>query len=269
MKRLEGRNALVTGSSRGIGRAIAVRFAEEGANVAINYNESEDEAHVTEKEVKEAFAIACNDAGRCMVIRADVSQEGEVQAMFERILSEWGRLDILVNNAGILAKSLIHEMPMEEFDRVLAVNLRGAFLCAREAVRHFLARGGGGAIVNNSSVHETIPAPRYIHYAISKSGMENLTKTLALEYARDGIRVNTVGPGAIRTAMTEAVRSNPETEEEMLERIPLGRFGMAGEMAAVFAFLASDDASYITGQTLYACGGLTIYPSFSVPQSHS
>jgi glucose 1-dehydrogenase len=261
MRRLKGMNALITGSSRGIGRAIAVRFAYEGANVVINYNESGNEALITEREAHQAARLNGNNS-QTMVVHADVSRESDVRSMFDRAIEEWGRLDILVNNAGILMMNEPHETSIEEYDRVLDVNLRGAFLCAREAVRHFLSREGGGVIINNSSVHETVPGTRYIHYAISKAGMENLTKTLALEYADRGIRVNTVGPGAIVTAMTEHLRQDPEAKADMERTIPLGRFGTPEEMAAVFAFLASDDASYITGQTLYACGGLTIYPEF-------
>jgi glucose 1-dehydrogenase len=261
MNGLDDKKVLVTGSSVGIGRAIAIRFAEEGAHVVVNYHKSREEAHETQQIIEE------RGGHKTLVIQADVSREADVRSMFESVLSEWGRLDILINNAGILRRHPSHDVPMEEFDRVLAVNLRGAFICSREAIRHFLARGGGGVIVNNSSVHETIPGPEYIAYAISKAGMENLTKTLALEYADRGIRVNTVGPGAIETRMNRDWLSHPEARETLEGRIPLGRIGTPEEMAGIFAFLASDDASYITGQTLYACGGLTIYPSFRTPQS--
>ena len=156
---------------------------------------------------------------------------------------------------------------MSDFDRVLGVNLRGAFLCAREALRHFVARGGGGVIVNNSSVHEIISKPNYASYSISKGGMENLTKTLALEYAGRGIRVNAVGPGAVVTPINKAWIDNPKARAEVCSHIPMGRPASAEEIAAVFAFLASDDASYITGQTIFACGGLTLYPEFREPWS--
>jgi glucose 1-dehydrogenase len=155
---------------------------------------------------------------------------------------------------------------MKDFDRVIDVNLRGTFLCAREAIRHFLTRGGG-VIVNDSSVHEIIPKPKYLGYSISKGGMENLTKSLALEYAGSGIRVNAVGPGAIVTPMNKAWIDNPKARAEVESHIPMGRAGTSEEIAAVFAFLASDEASYITGQTLFACGGLTLYPEFRVAWS--
>jgi glucose 1-dehydrogenase len=158
-------------------------------------------------------------------------------------------------------------MDMTDFDRIIGVNLRGAFLCAREAIRHFLSRKAQGAIVFNSSVHEIIPKPKYVPYSISKGGMENMTKTLGLEYADRGIRVNAVGPGAIVTPINMAWINDPKAKAEVESHIPMGRAGTAEEIAGVFAFLASDDASYITGQTLFACGGLTLYPEFRVAWS--
>jgi glucose 1-dehydrogenase len=181
------------------------------------------------------------------------------------VIESFGSLDILINNAGIQIPTPSHETQMSDFDRVIGVNLRGAFLCAREALRHFVARGGGGVIVNNSSVHEVIPKPTYASYSISKGGMENLTKTLALEYAGRGIRVNAVGPGAVVTPINKSWIDNPKAREEVCSHIPMGRPASAEEIAAVFAFLASDDASYITGQTIFACGGLTLYPEFREP----
>ena len=146
--------------------------------------------------------------------------------------------------------------------RVIGVNVRGPFLCAREALRHFLSRGGGGVILNNSSVHEIIPKPGYIAYSISKGGMENMTRTLALEYADKGIRVNAVGPGAVDTDMNARWINDPKMRHDVESHIPMGRSAGAEEMASVFAFLASDDASYITGQTIFACGGLTLFGDF-------
>lgn len=262
MKRLEGRYALVTGGSTGIGRAIAIRFAEEGANVAINYHSSGEEAEITRDEVNEACSTIRELGCEEMVVQANVADEADVREMFARVLAAWGRIDILVNNAGIQKAAPTDDVETDDFDHVLAVNLRGAFLCAREAARHFLARGGGGVIINNSSVHQIIPKPHYAPYAISKAGMGNLTRTLALEYAGRGIRVNAVGPGAILTPINTAWKDNPEKKAEVERHIPLGRAGTPDEIAAVFAFLASDDASYISGQTIYACGGLTLYPDF-------
>jgi glucose 1-dehydrogenase len=151
---------------------------------------------------------------------------------------------------------------MSDFDRIIGVNLRGAFMCSREAIRHFLSTGKGGVIVNNSSVHEIIPKPKYVPYSISKGGMENMTKTLALEYSDRNIRVNAVGPGAIVTPINNAWINDPKARGEVESHIPMGRPGTAEEIAGVFAFLASDESSYITGQTLFACGGLTLYPEF-------
>lgn len=262
MRRLEGKNALVTGGPTGIGHAIAVRFAEEGANVAINYHKSVEEAEATQELVRHACQSIKESGCRDLVVQGDVSKEDDVVKMFDAVIGEWGRLDILVNNAGIQKPSASHETKMEDFDRVIAVNLRGAYLCAREALKHFLSREGGGVIINNSSVHEIIPKPKYLSYSVSKGGMENLTRTLALEYADKGIRVNAVGPGAIITPINRAWIDDPKRRAEVESHIPMGRAGNPEEIAAVFAFLASDDASYITGQTIYACGGLTLYPDF-------
>lgn len=262
MKRLDGRYALITGGSTGIGRAIAIRFAQEGANVAINYHSSGEEAEITREEIQEACGTIRSYGCEEMVVQANVAREDDVQAMFARVLDAWGRVDILVNNAGIQKAAPTEDVSVSDYDTVLAVNLRGSFLCAREAIRHFLTRGQGGVIINDSSVHQIIPKPKFTPYAVSKAGMGNLTRTLALEYAARGIRVNAVGPGAIATPMNRAWLEDPEKKAEVESHIPIGRAGTPEEIAAVFAFLASDDASYITGQTVYACGGLTLYPDF-------
>jgi glucose 1-dehydrogenase len=258
MGRLEGRNALITGASSGIGQAIAILFAREGANVAINYYSGADQAGVTAEMARQART----GPGREIIVQADVADEHQVQSMFRQTLDAFGRLDILVNNSGIQKAAPSHEVSMSDFDRVLGVNLRGAFMCAREAIRHFLSRGGGGVIVNNSSVHEIIPKPLYVSYSISKGGMENMTRTLALEYAAHGIRINSVGPGATVTPINRAWIDDPKARGEVESHIPMGRAATSEEIAAVFAFLASDEASYITGQTIFAGGGLTLYPEF-------
>jgi len=259
MGKLEGKNVLITGATSGIGQAIAVRFAQEGANVAINYRGEPQEAQLTQAMVRKARTSA---AGQDVAVQGDVSREDQVQEMFRQVLQSFGSLDVLVNNAGIQIQKPSHEVEMADFDRVLGVNLRGAFMCAREALRHFLARGSGGVILNNSSVHEIIPKPKYVSYSMSKGGMENLTRTLALEYAGLGIRVNAVGPGAVVTPINKAWIDDPKARQEVCSHIPLGRPASADEIAGVFAFLASNDASYITGQTIFACGGLTLYPEF-------
>lgn len=254
-RKLQGSNALVTGASGGIGQAIAVRFAQEGANVAINHRGNPEEA--------EAVARACRaHGGKAITVAADVSQEQSVREMFQAVLGAFGGIDILVNNAGIQKPAASHEIELADFDRVLGVNLRGAFLCAREALRHFVDRKIAGVILNNSSVHEIIPKPKYLPYSVSKGGLENLTKSLALEYAGHGIRVNAVGPGAVVTPINKAWIDNPRAKAEVESHIPMGRAAQPEEIAAVFAFLASGDATYITGQTIFACGGLTLYPEF-------
>ena len=267
MPKLEGKNVLITGASTGIGQAIAIRFAREGANVAINYRTGPGEAEATEALVHEACLAARASGCKDLIVRADISKEDQVEAMFAQVIESFGRLDVLVNNAGIQQPAASHEILTADFDRVLNVNLRGAFLCARAAIRHFLSRPGGGVVLNNSSVHEIIPKPKYLPYSISKGGMENLTKSLALEYADRGIRVNSVGPGAVVTPINSAWTNNEKARKEVESHIPMGRAAVPEEIASVFAFLASDDASYITGQTIFACGGLTLYPEFRVAWS--
>jgi len=259
MARLKGKNILITGASSGIGQAIAIRFAKEGANVAINYRNGAEQAEETRCMVRKARV---NGGGKEMVVQADVSDEAQVKTMVATVIEDFGSLDVLVNNAGIQKPAASHEIETSDFDRVLAVNLRGPFLCSREAIRHFLSRGGPGVILNNSSVHEIIPKPKYLPYSVSKGGMENLTKSLALEYAANGIRVNSVGPGAVVTPINKAWIDNPKARGEVESHIPMSRPAAADEIASVFAFLASDDASYVTGQTIFACGGLTLYPEF-------
>jgi glucose 1-dehydrogenase len=262
--RLEGRFALVTGASRGIGRAVAVRFAEEGATVAINYSGSEDAAKETLDLVREAPARSgtdTNPAGH-LIVQADVGDERAALAMVDDMLGEWGRLDILVNNAGIQSQADSESYTIAEYHRIMNVNLTGALVCSQAAIRHFLSRPGGGTIINCSSVHQMIPKPGFIAYSISKGGLGNMTRTLALEYADQGIRVNAVAPGAILTDINNAWRDDPEARGNVESHIPMGRAGTPEEMASVFAFLASDDASYITGQTVYACGGLTLFNEF-------
>jgi glucose 1-dehydrogenase len=258
MTRFVGRTALVTGAATGIGRAAAVRFAAEGASLAINHFGTPHEAAQTAEQCRAAAGSA-----KILVLDADVSSETAVDEMFERTLSELGRLDALINNAGILGpQSATHAMDMAAFDRVMAVNLRGAALCCRAAIRHFLERGGGGAIVNNSSVHEIIPKPEFLPYSISKGALINLTRTLALEYADRGVRVNAVGPGAIETPLNAGWTDDPAARRAVESHIPMKRAGKPEEIAAVMAFLASDEASYITGQTIFACGGLSLFPEF-------
>ena len=264
---LKGKNVLVTGGSSGIGQSIAVRFAEYGANVAINYLRQADEARDTADQVHACTAKVQQMGVRDVLVGGDVSNEADVVRMVGEAVEGLGGLDILVNNAGIQISRPSEELSSADFDRVLAVNLRGSFLCAREAIRHFLGEDEGGAIVNISSVHQLIPKPGYVGYSASKGAMMNLTRTLALEYAGRGIRVNGVGPGATVTPINRAWIDDPIKRAQVEEHIPMRRAGEADEMAGVTCFLASDMAAYITGQTLFVDGGLTLFPSFLTPWS--
>ena len=263
MNGLAGKTALVTGASSGIGQAIAIRLATEGCNIAINYRKSIEDAEATEKI---AMQKACGQVEECgvklLLVQGDVSQEQDIFEMVNAVVDKFGRFDILINNAGIQKECASHEISTEDFDRVLSTNLRGAFLCARETIKHFLAQNRPGIIINVSSVHEAIPRPLYLSYSMSKGGMGNLTKTLALEYAARGIRVNAIAPGATITPINEAWTNNSEQRAIVSNHIPMGRPGTAEEMAAAAAFLAPDEAAYITGQTLFIDGGLTLYADF-------
>lgn len=262
MKGLKGKNVLVTGATSGIGQAIAVRFATEGANVAINYRRSPEDAEDTQALIDQMCSQVRGCGGQDFSIQADVSQEEDVVEMVAAVVEKFGGIDILVNNAGIQLECPSHEIKTEDFDKVLAVNLRGAYLCARETIKHLLSQNRSGVIINISSVHEIIPRPMYVSYAISKGGMENMTKTLALEYAHQGIRVNAIGPGATITPINQAWTDDPEKKAVVESHIPMKRAGTSEEMAAAVAFLASDEAAYITGQTLFIDGGLTLYADF-------
>jgi glucose 1-dehydrogenase len=267
LRGLKGKNVLVTGGSSGIGQAIAVRFAEYGANVAINYLRQPEEAADTESQVQACVAKVQREGVQDVLVQGDVSSEEDVVQMVDAAIGGLGGLDVLVNNAGIQISRPSHELSSEDFDKVLAVNLRGSFLCAREAIRHFLAEEKPGSIINVSSVHQLIPKPDYLGYSTSKGGMQNLTRTLALEFAGRGIRVNGIGPGATVTPINRAWIDDPEKRKAVEEHIPMQRAGDADEMADVTAFLASDDAAYITGQTIFVDGGLTLFPSFATPWS--
>jgi glucose 1-dehydrogenase len=267
LRGIERKNVLVTGGSSGIGQAIAVRFAEYGANVAINYLRQPEEAADTAEQVQACVGKVRRHGVKYVLVQGDVSSEDDVVSMVADAVEGVGGIDVLVNNAGIQISRPTEELSSDDFDRVLAVNLRGSFLCAREAIRHFLAEDKPGSIVNISSVHQLIPKPSYIGYSASKGGMQNLTRTLALEYAGRGIRVNGVGPGATVTPINRAWIDDPEKRRQVEEHIPMQRAGDADEMAGVTAFLASDDAAYITGQTIFVDGGLTLYPSFLTPWS--
>ncbi|HVN13104.1 MAG TPA: glucose 1-dehydrogenase [Kineosporiaceae bacterium] len=268
---LSGKVALVTGGGSGIGQAIAVRLGEEGVDVAVNYVGRADGAEETVEQIEHGVHQCMKEmvaaGNRPMLVEADVSDEADVSRMVEQVRSAYGRLDIVVNNAGIQVAADSDQLSASDFDRVLAVNLRGAFLCAREAIRSFLTDGTPGSVVNVSSVHQLIPKPRFLGYSVSKGGMQNLTRSLALEYASRGIRVNGIGPGATVTPINRAWIDDPVKRGMVESHIPMRRAGESWEMAAAAAWLCSDEAAYITGQTLFVDGGLTLYPSFETTWS--
>jgi glucose 1-dehydrogenase len=268
MQGLSGKTVIVTGGGSGIGQAIATVLGHHGVNVAINYIGPPEGAEVTQEMIEHGLqrcideVNACSQPSRAMLVEADVSDEAAVERMFKEVGNEFGTVDFLVNNAGIQIAQPSDMLDAAAFDRVLAVNLRGAFLCAREQIRQLLADRRPGSIVNVSSVHQLIPKPKFLGYSVSKGGMQNLTRTLALEYADRGIRVNGIGPGATVTPINRAWIDDPEKRAMVTSHIPMGRPGEAEEMAAAVAFLLSDAAAYITGQTLFVDGGLTLFNDF-------
>ena len=260
--RFQDKFALVTGGSRGIGRAVAERFAAEGGTVAINHYKDAAEAAETLKRLNHISEAEGHGPKLHRDAPADVAQVADVKAMIDGLVAAWGRLDILINNAGVQAETPGDGFDAATFERIIAVNIMGQAYCAEHAIAHFLTREGGGTVVNTTSVHEIIPKPGFLAYSVSKGGMGNLTRTLALEFADRGVRVNAVGPGAVLTSMNDAWRNDPKAKQGVESHIPMGRAAEPEEMAKVFAFLASDDASYMTGQTLFACGGLTLFGEF-------
>ena len=245
------RVAVVTGAAQGIGRACAERFARDGLRVVI----SDVNAKLGAKTA-EAIKTAGGDA---VFIACDVSKPADVEALVAGALKAYGRIDVLINNAGIIDSADFVELKLEDFDRVLGVNLRGAFMvaqaCARQMVKQVKAGDKPGAIVNMSSVNTHFGLHDHVAYSISKGGINQLTKAAAISLARHKIRVNAIGPGTINTEIVKAVASNPQAMKKIMSRTPLGRMGEPAEVAAIAAFLASDEASYITGQTIFPDGG--------------
>ena len=260
---LEGQKALVTGASSGIGKAIAIAMGEAGAAVAVNYRAKEDPARAIVDQIEA-------DGGCAIAIQGDVSKEQDVRRMFAQVIERFATVDILVNNAGLQRDVAFAEMTLEQWQKVIDVNLTGQFLCAREAVRDFRRRGvveavscAAGKIVCISSVHDVIPWAGRVNYAASKGGVMLMMKSIAQEVAPHRIRVNSVSPGAIRTAIN---RPSWETEAEyrkLLELIPYQRIGEPEDVARAVVWLASDAADYVTGATLYVDGGMTLYPCFA------
>jgi glucose 1-dehydrogenase len=254
--RHSGRRALVTGAATGIGRSTAGRLAAEGAAVVVNYIGDSGPADSLVREIEDA-------GGRALAIAADVSNEEQVVGMFrEAAAGLGGPVDLLVNNAGVEKPFPLVEMPLEEWNKVLAVNLTGSFLCAREAARGLIAAGLPGAIVNVSSVHEVIPWPSFGHYCASKGGMKLWAQTIARELAPHRIRVANVAPGAILTPINQDLMDDPDKRREVEEEVPWGRLGKPEEIAGAIAWLASPEAEYVVGTTLFVDGGMTLYPKF-------
>jgi glucose 1-dehydrogenase len=253
---LEGRRALVTGASSGIGVATAIRLAAEGASVCLNYYSDSDRPGA-----EQGVASIEKAGGRAITLQADVGSEGDVERLVSETARVLGGLDLLVNNAGIENKVALTEMPLTDWERVLRTNLTGAFLCLREVAKLMVA-AKGGVVVNVSSVHEFIPWPGYAHYCTSKGGMKLLMETAAKELAPHGVRVLNVAPGAIVTPINEQLLEHPKAEHAVEAEIPLGRMGKADEIAAAIAWLASDEAAYVTGTTIVVDGGMSLYPKF-------
>ena len=262
-KILQGQKALVTGANSGIGKAVAIALGHAGADVVVNYLRGADQAQdvVTTIEQCGSRALAC---------RADVSQEDQVSAMFAKMKAEFGTIDILINNAGLQQDAPFDEMTMDQWNRVIDVNLTGQFLCAREAVREFKRRGvvpdvscAAGKIICMSSVHEVIPWAGHVNYAASKGGVMLMMKSIAQEVAPFRIRVNSIAPGAIRTPINTDAWQTLEAYDALMTLVPYKRIGEPEDIGRAAVWLASDQADYINGISLFVDGGMTLYPGFA------
>jgi glucose 1-dehydrogenase len=259
---LAGQKALVTGGSSGIGRAVAIALGGAGAEVVVNYRSGEEEAQEVVGAIKEKGSNA-------IALQADVAKEDQVQAMFAKMFDAFGTIDILVANAGLQQDAPLEQMTLQQWNTVINVNLTGQFLCAREAVREFKRRGvrpeiscAAGKIICMSSVHDTIPWAGHVNYAASKGGVMLMMKSIAQEVAPYRIRVNSISPGAIRTPINREAWDTPEAYAELLKLIPYKRIGEPEDIARAAVWLASDEADYLTGTSLYVDGGMTLYPGF-------
>ncbi len=260
---LSKQTVLVTGASSGIGQAIAIAMGKAGANVVINYHSDDEAANGT-------LDIIHKNGGEGLIIKADVSREDEMVAMFANAIKYFGTIDILVNNAGIQKDSKFIEMSLQDWQEVMDTNLTGQFLCAREAAKEFCRRGvvagrsvAAGKVIFISSVHNIVPWAGHANYTTSKGGETMLMKTMAQELAPQKIRVNSIAPGAIKTDINKKVWSDPVQAKELLRMIPYNRIGEPEDIAKVAVWLASDEADYITGTTIYVDGGMTLYPEFA------
>jgi glucose 1-dehydrogenase len=251
--KLEGKVALVTGSSQGIGQAIAIRLAAEGAKVVINYRSNPDGASETLSKVRSAGGD-CHMAGYS--IKADLGMVGDVRQLIAESINYYGRLDILVNNAGIEKHAPFWEATEADYDAVMDVNLKGVFFATQEMVKHLIATQRSGKIINISSVHEELPFPNFTAYCASKGAIKMLTRNLAVELAPLNITINNVAPGAIETPINTKLLNDPEKLNALLKNIPLGRLGQPSDVASLVTFLVSSEANYITGSTFFVDGGL-------------
>jgi len=251
MGQLDHKVAIITGADSGIGRAIALRFAQEGAAVVINY------AHAREK-AEEVLRLITQKQGQALIVQADVAQYQQTQNLIQQALEHFHRLDIMVNNAGMEIHSPFLDVSEEHFDRVLGVDLKGAFFCAQAAARAMVKRETHGRIINISSVHEDLPMPQNAPYCCAKGGMRMLTRTICLELAPHHITVNNIAPGAVHTPIDADVEADPEKMAALLKEIPLHRMGQPEEIASLALYLASDTAAYVTGSTYVIDGGLTV-----------
>jgi glucose 1-dehydrogenase len=260
---------IVTGSSSGIGKACALYFGQLGAKVVVNYTSNADAATEVLKEITA-------NGGTGIIVKADVSREEEVKAMFNETISTFGRLDVLVSNAGLQQDSSFLEMTLQQWQKVIDVNLTGQFLCCREAARQFVAQEKSksvdetdhselsiGKIILMSSVHDIIPWAGHVNYAASKGGIMMLMKSISQELAPHKIRVNSVSPGAIKTTINKEVWADPEKYKSLLQLIPYKRIGTPLDVAKAVAWLASDESDYVNGETMYIDGGMTLYPEFA------
>lgn len=259
---LVGQKALVTGASSGIGKAVAIALGQAGADVVVNYVAGEPAA----REVVDTIRAAGSQA---VAVQADVSQEDQVLAMFDQALEAMGSLDILVNNAGLQRDAALDEMTLEQWNKVIGVNLTGQFLCSREAVKAFKRQGvrphvsrAAGKIVCISSVHEVIPWAGHVNYAASKGGVMLMMKSIAQELAPLRIRVNSVAPGAIRTPINTEAWSTPEAYADLMRLVPYKRIGEPEDIARAVVWIASDEADYVTGTSHFVDGGMCLYPGF-------
>jgi glucose 1-dehydrogenase len=260
---LKGQKALVTGASSGIGAGVAVALGAAGADVVVNYVSSAAGAEKIVGEIKAA-------GGNAIAIKADVSSEGDVKAMFDQMLKAFGTIDILVNNAGLQQDAPFPEMTLAQWNKVISTNLTSMFLCSSLAVKEFLRRGvnpavskSAGKIICMSSVHEIIPWAGHVNYAASKGGVKLFMQSVAQELAPQKIRVNSIGPGAIQTPINRAAWETPEALNSLLTLIPYGRIGVPEDIGKAAVWLASDDSDYVNGQTLFVDGGMTLYPEFA------